>query len=77
MASGSANTHKQNNTTGSPLPKRGQVKAQIFDSLARGVASVVGKALGSFGGAAGSGGNSAASTPPPSAYNSDGHPDTS
>jgi hypothetical protein len=76
MATASANTEKKSNGS-FDIPKRGQVKAQMFDSLAKtlvSAASKVGKALG---GAAGSGGNSAATTPPPSAYNSDGNSDIS
>ncbi|XP_023878039.1 uncharacterized protein LOC111990497 [Quercus suber] len=61
-------------------PKRGQIKAQIFGSLANSVvsaASKVGGAVGRMIGEVGSGRNSASSTPPPSAYNSDGSSDPS
>jgi hypothetical protein len=64
-------------------PKRGQIKAQIFESLAKTVvsrASKLGKAVGRIIGEGGSGsgsGGSASSTPPLSAYNSDGNSDVS
>ena len=62
-------------------PKRGQIKAQIFESLTKTVvsrASKLGKAVGRIIGEGGSGsGGSASSTPPPSAYNSDGNSDVS
>ena len=61
-------------------PKRGQIKAQIFGSLANSVvaaASKVGGAVGRMIGEGGNGRNSASSTPPPSAYNSDGTSDLS
>ncbi|KAF3973211.1 hypothetical protein CMV_003358 [Castanea mollissima] len=61
-------------------PKRGQIKARIFGSLANSVvsaASKVGEAVGRMVGEGGSGRNSASSTPPPTAYNSDGSSDLS
>lgn len=53
-------------------PKRGQIKAQIFDGLVKTVSSAAAKAgtaigLGSNGDTSGTG------SPPPSGYNSDGN----
>lgn len=55
------------------LPRRGQIKAQIFNVFIKSVVSTVSKAgesIGKFSGNGGAGG-SASSTPPHSAYNSD------
>ena len=55
---------------GSPLPKRGKIKAEIFGSLVKFVAvnvSKVGKVTGN--GKKNNGGGYGSSTPPPSAYN--------
>ncbi|KAJ1384028.1 hypothetical protein SESBI_42875 [Sesbania bispinosa] len=49
-------------------PKRGKIKAQIFSSLVKFVASTV---LPNTGKVKENGDGSASSTPPPSAYNSD------
>uniref|UniRef100_A0A2N9G949 Uncharacterized protein n=1 Tax=Fagus sylvatica TaxID=28930 RepID=A0A2N9G949_FAGSY len=67
-----------NNTTSCP-PKRGQIKAQIFGSLAKtavSAASKVGKAVGRIIGEGGNGGT-ASSTPPPSPNSSDGNSNVS
>lgn len=89
MASASTNPEKKRNA--SLPPKRGQIKAQIFESLVETVVSAVsrvGEALGRIRGegSSSSGGSSvtltppestASSTPHPSAYNSDGTADVS
>ena len=81
MATGSPSPLKKGN---SGLPqKRGQIKAQIFESLKKAVLSVVsksGETLGirrSSGGHGDASGSSAPATPPPSGYNSDWNSDIS
>ncbi|KAG6629309.1 hypothetical protein CIPAW_14G075900 [Carya illinoinensis] len=78
MAATFPNTDKKKNS--SFPPRRGQIKAQIFGSIAKKVvstASKVGAALEKIRGEDRSGGNSASSTPPSSAYNSDLNSDSS
>ncbi|KAG2673667.1 hypothetical protein I3843_13G090100 [Carya illinoinensis] len=78
MANVTSNTEQKKST--SFPPRRGQVKAQIFESLAKKVVSAVskvGEALGMNRGNDGNGGASASSTPPPSSYNSDVNSDIS
>ncbi|KAK7854456.1 hypothetical protein CFP56_032252 [Quercus suber] len=78
MESDSSNTQKKK-TTSLP-PRRGQVKAHIFESLANTFASVVskvGEVVAKIKGEGGSEGNSSSSTPPRSSYNSDGNSDIS
>ena len=79
MESDSSNTQNKKSTR--LPPQRGQVKAQIFESVVNTVVSVVSivreKIVGRIRGEGGSGGNSASSTPPPSSYNSDGNSDSS
>ncbi|TKY48482.1 hypothetical protein E2542_SST25901 [Spatholobus suberectus] len=54
-------------------PKRGQIKAQIFNSLVNSVTSTIAKTGESLRNVIGNGGGSgsATSTPPPSGYNSE------
>ncbi|RDX96567.1 hypothetical protein CR513_20760, partial [Mucuna pruriens] len=54
-------------------PKRGQIKAQVFNSLVNSVASAISKTRESLRNviANGGGSGSASSTPPPSGYNSE------
>ncbi|CAK9172945.1 unnamed protein product, partial [Ilex paraguariensis] len=69
----------QTQTTNLP-PKRGQIKAQIFESLMGTVVSVtskVGEALRRWARDGGGGGSSASASSPPSAYCSDGCSDHS
>lgn len=81
MATGSPSPLKKGNS-GLP-PKRGQIKAQIFESLKKAVLSVAsksGETLGirrSSGGHGDASGSSASATPPPSGYNSDWNSDIS
>lgn len=72
MASSTYSTPHNKEKAASFPPKRGKIKAQIFNSLVKIVTSTVSKA-GKFKGSGGdnSGGDSATSTPPPSDYNSD------
>ncbi|CAK9172944.1 unnamed protein product, partial [Ilex paraguariensis] len=73
MATTSSNSPKRQTTN--PPPKRGQIKAQIFESLVGTVVSVaskVGEAPSRWGIDGGVGGSSASASPPPSAYCSDG-----
>ncbi len=83
----SDSSNNQNKKSTSLPPKRGQVKAHIFESFVNTVVSAVSvvsvvskvgeKIVGRIRGEGGSGGNSASSTPPPSSYNSDGNSDSS
>ena len=61
---------KSKNTTFPPLPKRGQVKAQIFESLAKSFISVATRGTGGTlrrsGGDGADSGSSPPATPPPS-----------
>ncbi|KAI8573775.1 hypothetical protein RHMOL_Rhmol01G0302200 [Rhododendron molle] len=71
----SKDSNPSNKPTTSLPPKRGQIKARIFESLVKTISSVAsktGEALGRIrkeGGGSGSGSNS--DSPPPSTYNSD------
>ncbi|QHN76984.1 hypothetical protein HN51_054422 [Arachis hypogaea] len=60
-------------------PKRGQIKAEIFNGLASSVVSTVSRVGESLRNMIGNGGtspsSSSTSTPPPSAYNSEGNND--
>ncbi|KAJ8631482.1 hypothetical protein MRB53_024805 [Persea americana] len=61
---------------GNPLPKRGQIKAKIFEDIFKSIAyftSKTGKKAGTDGGSS-SDGVSAFTSPPPSAYASDSGP---
>ncbi|KAF8039765.1 hypothetical protein BT93_B2090 [Corymbia citriodora subsp. variegata] len=53
-------------------PKRGQIKAHIFEGLVKTVTSAAAKA-GNAIGLGNAGATSAAGSPPPSGYNSDGN----
>lgn len=61
-----------NNNKKSFPPKRGQIKAQIFESLAAAVSSMASKAGEALGIIREGGGTSATASPAPSSYNSDG-----
>lgn len=84
MATSPLNPPRRQNNINQLPPKRGRIKAQIFESLAGTVYDVAAKAgealakipLGN-GGRDGGGSNStsAATSPPPSAYDSDGYGD--
>ncbi|KAA8543980.1 hypothetical protein F0562_021843 [Nyssa sinensis] len=74
MATASSNPSKKQNTNAPP--KRGQIKAQMFESFVQTVTSVVSKAkeaLGNIRRGSGSDSSSASTSPLPSAYNSDGN----
>ena len=62
-------------------PKRGQIKAEIFNGLVTTVVSTISKVGESVRNIIGNGGNkgggSESSTPPPSTYNSEGNTDVS
>ncbi|KAJ1395111.1 hypothetical protein SESBI_33638 [Sesbania bispinosa] len=58
-------------------PKRGQIKAEIFNGFVSSVASTVSKVGESLRNVIGNGGGSASSTPPPSGYNSESNSDIS
>ncbi|PSS28945.1 Junctophilin-1 like [Actinidia chinensis var. chinensis] len=73
MASTPPNPSKKQNP--SFPPKRGQIKAQIFESWVNALSLAVSKAGEALGrirrGGVGSSGGSTSESPPPSAYNSD------
>ncbi|KAB2606776.1 hypothetical protein D8674_006493 [Pyrus ussuriensis x Pyrus communis] len=58
-------------------PRRGQIKAKIFESLVKAVTNMTSKpgAQGKNGGEGSGGGGSASTTSPPSAYSSDANSD--
>ena len=58
-------------------PKRGQIKAEIFNGLVTTVVSTISKVGESVRNIIGNGGGSESSTPPPSTYNSEGNTDVS
>lgn len=72
---------KKKNSSFPEPPRRGRIKAQIFNGLVKSVVSKVSKAGESLGrltgNGGGGGGGSASSTSPRSAYNSEGKSDVS
>ncbi|EEF32151.1 conserved hypothetical protein [Ricinus communis] len=66
---------KSKNITFPPIPKRGRVKAQIFESLAKTVISAAAKAVRTPRNDGGDSGSSSGDTPPPSPCSSDANSD--
>ncbi|KAH7863797.1 hypothetical protein Vadar_022130 [Vaccinium darrowii] len=70
----SKDSNTSNQRSASLPPKRGQIKARIFESLVKTISSVAsktGEKLGMTQGEGGGGSSSASNSPPPSTYNSD------
>lgn len=67
----------QEKKTASFLPRRGQIKAKIFESLVKAFTNMTSKpeAQGKNRGEGSGGGGSASTTSPPSAYSSDANSD--
>ncbi|OMO91437.1 hypothetical protein COLO4_18387 [Corchorus olitorius] len=77
MATAPTYPQRKNRETSLP-PKRGQVKAQIFESMAKTVVSAFKAFVGNKGeGSDGKSSSSATTTPPESGYNSAGNGDIS
>ncbi|KAL0370044.1 UNVERIFIED_CONTAM: hypothetical protein Sangu_0322500 [Sesamum angustifolium] len=78
MATAPSAPRPTKNKEGATLPpRRGRVKAQIFQSLAEAVSSLASKAISKIGGGGGDSSthSSTAMSGPPSAYASDGYGD--
>ncbi|XVE59146.1 hypothetical protein DITRI_Ditri05aG0022200 [Diplodiscus trichospermus] len=81
MATASTNTQRKKKETQVP-PRRGQIKAQIFESMVKTVVSAASKAKEALGKNKGDGSDgrcssSTTTTPPQSGYNSEGNGDIS
>ncbi|KAM0999649.1 hypothetical protein ACFX15_006143 [Malus domestica] len=56
-------------------PRRGKIKAEVFESIVKAVVKRASKPAGQEKNREEGGGNSASTTPPPTAYNSDANSD--
>ncbi|KAB2606777.1 hypothetical protein D8674_006494 [Pyrus ussuriensis x Pyrus communis] len=69
-----SSTSQEKKTTRFP-PRRGKIKAKVFENIVKAVVSMACKPAAQGKNREEGGGNSASTTPPPTAYNSDANSD--
>ncbi|KAM1277098.1 hypothetical protein ACFX2I_029511 [Malus domestica] len=75
METTSSTPQKNKTTTFPAIPRRGQIKLQIFGNLVKAVSNMTSKPGAQGKNRGEGGGGSASTTPSPSAYNSDANSD--
>ncbi|TQD99171.1 hypothetical protein C1H46_015181 [Malus baccata] len=69
-----SSTSQEKKTTRLP-PRRGKIKAEVFENIVKALVIMASKPAGREKNREEGGGNSASTTPPPTAYNSDANSD--